>query len=151
MKTYQQFVLEAYDRASGRPHRGTDYKGRDYGGSVEDHERAKRTAKAIDDLQGGWLEREKAKKKKVEEELEIEESVRPGNVEKPLDKAAFKKRRRSLAGREASADAKKRGHVDKFTGKPYSTAEAESRRRDIHKPEKAPEREARRKAAEDPY
>ena len=139
MKTYQQFVLEAYDRASGRPHRGTDYKGRDYGGSVEDHERAKRTAKAIDDLQGGWLEREKAKKKKVEEELEIEESVRPGNVEKPLDKAAFKKRRRSLAGKEASADARKRGHEGKTwadSGRTYSPDEAKSRRKnmsDIHR------------------
>lgn len=78
------------------------------------------------------------------------EGVRPGEVEKPLDKAAFKKRRRSLAGREASDDAKKRGHVDKFTGKPYSTAEAESRRRDIHSPAKAPEREARRRFAENP-
>jgi len=80
----------------------------------------------------------------------IVEGVRPGDVETPLDKAAFKKRRRSLAGREASADAKKRGHVDKFTGKPYGTEEAASRRKDIHKPEKAPEREARRKAEEDP-
>jgi len=80
----------------------------------------------------------------------IVEGVRPGEVEKPLDKAAFKKRRRSLAGREASADATKRGHVDKFTGKPYGTEEAASRRRDIHSPEKAPDREARRKFAEDP-
>jgi len=80
----------------------------------------------------------------------IVEGVRPGDVETPLNKAAFKKRRRSLAGREASADAKKRGHVDKFTGKPYGTEEAASRRKDIHSPEKEPEREARRKAEEDP-
>jgi hypothetical protein len=62
----------------------------------------------------------------------------------------FKERRRKLQRQAASDDAKKRGHVDKFTGKTYSTTEAESRRRDIHKPEKAPEREARRKFAEDP-
>ena len=80
----------------------------------------------------------------------IVEGVRPGEVEKPLDKAAFKKRRRSLAGREASADARSRGHVDRLTGKPYGTAEAASRRKDIHKPEKAPEREARRRFAENP-
>ena len=80
----------------------------------------------------------------------IVEGVRPGDVETPLDKAAFKKRRRSLAGREANADARSRGHVDKFTGKPYGTEEAASRRKDIHSPEKEPERKARRKAEEDP-
>jgi len=80
----------------------------------------------------------------------IVEGVRPGDVETPLNMATYKKRRRSLAGREASAAAKKRGHVDKFTGKPYGTEEAASRRKDIHSPEKAPEREARRKAEEDP-
>ena len=78
------------------------------------------------------------------------EGVRPGNVETPLNMKKYRERRRSLAGRESSADARSRGHVDRFTGKPYSTAEAESRRRDIHSPAKAPEREARRKAAEDP-
>lgn len=62
----------------------------------------------------------------------------------------FKERRRKLQRKEASDDAKKRGHVDKFTGKTYSTAEAASRRKNIHSPEKAPEREARRKFAEDP-
>lgn len=67
-----------------------------------------------------------------------------------MDMKAFKERRRKLQRQAASDDAKKRGHVDKFTGKPYSTAEAESRRRDIHSPAKAPEREARRKFAEDP-
>ena len=67
-----------------------------------------------------------------------------------MDMRAFKERRRKLQRKEASDDAKKRGHVDKFTGKPYSTAEAESRRRDIHSPAKAPEREARRRFAENP-
>ena len=62
----------------------------------------------------------------------------------------FKANRRKLQRKEASDDAKKRGHVDKFTGKPYSTAEAASRRKDIHKPEKAPEREARRRFEENP-
>ena len=62
----------------------------------------------------------------------------------------FKANRRKLQRKEASDDAKKRGHVDKFTGKPYGTEEAASRRKDIHKPEKAPEREARRKFAENP-
>ena len=80
----------------------------------------------------------------------VVEGVRPTPVDKPLDKPAFKKRRRSLAGREASDDAKKRGHVDRLTGKPYGTEEAASRRKDIHKPEKAPEREARRRFAENP-
>ena len=81
---------------------------------------------------------------------DIVEGVRPTPVDKPLDKADFKKRRRSLAGREASADARSRGHVDRLTGKPYGTEEAASRRKDIHKPEKAPEREARRRFAENP-
>jgi len=80
----------------------------------------------------------------------IVEGVRPGDVETPLNMATYKRRRRSLAGREANADARSRGHVDKFTGKPYGTAEAASRRKDIHSPEKAPDREARRKAEEDP-
>jgi len=63
----------------------------------------------------------------------------------------FKERRRKLQRKAASDDAKKRGHVDKFTGKPYGTEEAASRRKDIHSPEHEPEREARRKFAEDPY
>jgi hypothetical protein len=62
----------------------------------------------------------------------------------------FKANRRKLQRKEASDDAKKRGHVDRLTGKPYGTEEAASRRKDIHKPEKAPEREARRRFAENP-
>ena len=62
MKTYQQFVLESYDRATGRPHRGTDYRGRDYGGSPEDHESQVKFSKRMADLQGGWSKREKKKK-----------------------------------------------------------------------------------------
>jgi len=80
----------------------------------------------------------------------IVEGVRPGDVETPLDKAAFKKRRRSLAGREASADARSRGHVDRFTGKPYGTEEAASRRKDIHTDRYSPERAARHRANVDP-
>jgi hypothetical protein len=77
---------------------------------------------------------------------EIMEGVRPGNVEEPLNKVTFKKRRRSLAGREERDDAKKRGHVDRLTGKPYGTEEAASRRRNLN----PAERESRRKFAEDP-
>jgi len=77
----------------------------------------------------------------------IVESVRPGDVETPLDKAAFKRRRRSLAGREASADARSRGHEEPSTGRTYSTDEARSRRSGIHTPEKKPSRDAARDAA----
>jgi len=80
----------------------------------------------------------------------IVEGVRPGDVETPLNMATYKRRRRSLAGKEERDDARSRGHVDKFTGKPYGTEEAASRRKDIHSPEKEPERKARRKAEEDP-
>jgi hypothetical protein len=62
---------------------------------------------------------------------QVEEGVRPGNVETPLDKAEFKKRRRSLAGKEKSADAEKRGHVSKNIvthGRKYSPDEAKSNR-----------------------
>jgi hypothetical protein len=62
---------------------------------------------------------------------EIDERVRPGNVEKPLDKAAFKKRRRSLAGKEKSAEARSRGHEGREwhnTGRTYSPDEAKSGR-----------------------
>ena len=59
MKTFQNFTSEAYYRA----HRGTDYKGRDYGGTPEDHERAMRTAERVKNIRGGWLERERAEKK----------------------------------------------------------------------------------------
>jgi hypothetical protein len=58
----------------------------------------------------------------------------------------FKANRKKLQRKEASDDAKKRGHVDKFTGKPYGTAEAESRRKNLN----PAERESRRKFAEDP-
>jgi hypothetical protein len=84
--------------------------------------------------------------KTFQEFMMVVEGVRPGNVEEPLDKAAFKKRRRSLARREASADARSRGHVDRLTGKPYGTEEAASRRRNLN----PAERESRRKFAEDP-
>jgi hypothetical protein len=62
---------------------------------------------------------------------EIDERVRPGNVEKPLDKAAFKKRRRSLAGKEKSSEARSRGHEGREwhnTGRTYSPDEAKSGR-----------------------
>ena len=62
---------------------------------------------------------------------QVEEGVRPGNVETPLDKAAFKKRRRSLAGKEKSAEARARGHEGKTwanSGRTYSPDEAKSGR-----------------------
>jgi hypothetical protein len=59
----------------------------------------------------------------------------------------FMANRRKNERRAASADAKSRGHVDKFTGKPYSTDEARSRRKGIHTPAAAPSRDAARDAA----
>jgi hypothetical protein len=71
---------------------------------------------------------------------QVEEGVRPGNVETPLDKEAFKKRRRSLAGKEKSADAEKRGHVSKNIvthGRKYSPDEAKSGRSKLSDYERA--------------
>jgi hypothetical protein len=70
----------------------------------------------------------------LEQVAAVEEGVRPTPVDKPLDKAAFKKRRRSLAGKEASADARKRGHEGKTwadSGRTYSPDEAKSRRKNM--------------------
>jgi hypothetical protein len=80
---------------------------------------------------------------------QLDERVRPGNVEKPLDKAAFKKRRRSLAGKEKSAEARSRGHEGKTwadTGRTYSPDEAKSRRAKMSDYE----RKQRYQTAEDP-
>ena len=63
MKTYQQFINEAYDRSTGRPHRGTDYKGRDYGG--DDKPTVKIPLSGV--MQGGWLEKKKKEKRTVKE------------------------------------------------------------------------------------
>jgi len=79
----------------------------------------------------------------------LEEGVRPTPVEKPLDKAAYKKRRRSLAGKEKSADAKKRGHVGKEwynSGRTYSPDEAKFGRANM--PDH--ERSTRHRSAVDP-
>ncbi len=70
----------------------------------------------------------------------VEEGVRPGNVETPLDKAAFKKRRRSLAGKEKSAEARSRGHKGKEwynSGKTYSPDEAKRSRANIDDEERS--------------
>jgi len=64
-----------------------------------------------------------------------------------MDMKDFIKGRKKAQRSAASDDAKKRGHVDKFTGKPYGTEEAASRRKDIHTPEKKPSRDAARDAA----
>ena len=67
----------------------------------------------------------------LEQVAAVEEGVRPGNVETPLDKAAFKKRIRSLARKEKSAEARKRGHEGKEwynSGRTYSPDEAKRSR-----------------------
>jgi hypothetical protein len=64
MKTYQQFVNEVYDRSSGRPHRGTDYLGRDYGGGSDDKPTVKIPLSGV--MQGGWSKKEKKKTQKEE-------------------------------------------------------------------------------------
>ena len=79
----------------------------------------------------------------------VEEGVRPGNVERPLDKAAFKKRRRSLAGKEKSAEARKRGHEGKEwynSGRTYSPDEVKRSRANMDDAE----RRTRHRSAVDP-
>jgi hypothetical protein len=80
---------------------------------------------------------------------QVEEGIRPGNVEKPLDKAAFKKRRRSLAGKEKSAEARARGHKGKEwynSGRTYSPDEAKRSRAKLDDEE----RSTRHRSAVDP-
>jgi len=68
-------------------------------------------------------------------------------LDEGMDMKDFKERRRKLQRKAASDDAKERGHVDKFTGKPYGTEEAASRRKNIHTPAGKPNRDAARDAA----
>jgi len=68
-------------------------------------------------------------------------------LDEGVDMKTFKANRKKNERKAASDDAKKRGHVDKFTGKPYGTEEAASRRKDIHTPAKKPSRDAARDAA----
>ena len=146
MKTFKEFMSEALDPKFGsmrkRGGRSAPPEERSVGGEMN-----RRNKDYWADTLGKNRDRgagNKAKRRAAAlnaEEFEIEEG---------MDMRSFKERRRKLQRKEASDDAKKRGHVDKFTGKPYSTAEAESRRRDIHSPAKAPEREARRRFAENP-
>ena len=85
----------------------------------------------------------------LEQVVAVEEGVRPTPVDKPLDKAAFKKRRRSLAGKEKSAEARKRGHEGKEwynSGRTYSPDEAKSGRANM--PDH--ERSTRHRSAVDP-
>ena len=80
---------------------------------------------------------------------QVEEGVRPGNVDKPLDKTAFKKRRRSLAGKEKSAEARGRGHEGKEwynSGRTYSPDEAKRSRAKMDDEE----RRTRHRSAVDP-
>ena len=85
----------------------------------------------------------------LEQVASVEEGVRPGNVETPLDKAAFKKRRRSLAGKEKSAEARARGHRGKEwynSGRTYSPDEAKRMRSKLDDEE----RSTRHRSAVDP-
>jgi hypothetical protein len=85
----------------------------------------------------------------LEQVAAVEEGVRPGNVETPLDKAAFKKRRRSLAGKEKSAEARARGHEGKEwynSGRTYSPDEAKRSRAKMDDEE----RRTRHRSAVDP-
>jgi len=146
MKTFQEFMLEALDPKFGsmrkRGGRSAPPEERSVGGAMNRSNKdywADNLGKNRDRGAGNKAKRRAAALNA--EEFEIEEGMTMKD---------FKANRRKLQRKEASDDAKRRGHVDKFTGKTYSTAEAESRRRDIHSPAKAPEREARRKFAENP-
>ena len=59
----------------------------------------------------------------------------------------FKANRKKNERKEASADARSRGHEEPSTGRTYSADEARSRRSGIHNPEKKPSRDAARDAA----
>jgi len=85
----------------------------------------------------------------LEQVAAVEEGVRPTTVDKPLDKAAFKKRRRSLAGKEKSAEARGRGHEGKEwynSGRTYSPDEAKRMRSKLDDEE----RRTRHRSAVDP-
>ncbi len=85
----------------------------------------------------------------LEQVAAVEEGVRPTPVDKPLDKAAFKKRRRSLAGKEKSAEARGRGHEGKEwynSGRTYSPDEAKRMRSKLDDEE----RRTRHRSAVDP-
>jgi hypothetical protein len=85
----------------------------------------------------------------LEQVAAVEEGVRPTPVDKPLDKAAFKKRRRSLAGKEKSAEARSRGHEGKEwynSGRTYSPDEAKRGRAKLDDAE----RSTRHRSALDP-
>jgi len=71
-------------------------------------------------------------------------------LDEGMDMKTFKANRKKNERQADSADAKKRGHVDRFTGKPYGTKEAASRRKDIHTDRYSPERAARHRANVDP-
>ena len=85
----------------------------------------------------------------LEQVAAVEEGVRPTPVDKPLDKASFKKRRRSLVGKEKSAEARKRGHEGKEwynSGRTYSPDEAKRGRAKLDDAE----RSTRHRSALDP-
>jgi len=75
------------------------------------------------------------------------EVVENQQLDEGLDRKTFEANRKKAARAAASSDAHSRGHVDRLTGKPYSTDEARSRRKGIHTPAAAPSRDAARDAA----
>ncbi len=142
----------------GQPNR----RNKDYWASVEGRDRdrgvgskAKRRAAALNKedvdiyhiilshlLDEGYAETPQAAEKiMVNMSEEWREEIMEGMTMKD-----FKANRKKLQRKADSDDAKERGHVDKFTGKPYGTAEAASRRKNLN----PAERESRRKFAEDP-
>ena len=159
MKTFQEFTTEAYGRGS-RPVRGRDYD--DYkdwkpslykSGSHRTQDKTPPTHPAahLKPKKKSAAERMDAAGKRLglPEEVEIEEGVRPTPVDKPLDKAAFKKRRKSLKGYEQRGDARKRGHEGKEwynSGRTYSPDEAKRSRAKMDDEE----RRTRHRSAVDP-
>jgi len=75
------------------------------------------------------------------------EVVENQQLDEGLDRKTFQTNRKKAERSAATADARRRGHVDRLTGKPYSTDEARSRRKGIHTPAAAPSRDAARDAA----
>jgi len=134
MKTYQQFVNEAYDRSTGRPHRGTDYLGRDYGGTPEEHESQKRSAKAWASLQGGQgssLKKEKIKKEEYVSETSLTRvmskskkggmvimSAQRGDKSKAENKARSKQLERDVRGAGLPGPTKVAGRYTENPGTP---------------------------------
>ena len=141
MKTFQEFTTEAYGRGP-RPVRGRDYD--DYkdwkpslykSGSHRTQDKTPPTHPAahLKPKKKSAAERMDAAGKRLglPEEVEIEEG---------MSMKDFKANRRKLKRREASADAKKRGHVGKEwynSGRTYSPDEAKRMRSNLDDEERS--------------